>query len=78
MNKQKWKDLAERAAWTFAEAFLATLTFEVSDFIDGVRAWRAVLLSALAAGLSAVKTAVLAELQKKKEVLDHAETSGDD
>lgn len=67
MNKQKVKDLLERAAWTFAEAFLAALTFEVSDFTDGVRAWRAILLSALAAGLSAVKTAVLAEMKKKEE-----------
>ena len=67
MNKQKWKDLAERAAWTFVQAFLAALTFEVSDFTGGVRVWRTVLLSALAAGLSAVKTAVLAEMEKRRE-----------
>ena len=66
MNKQKWKDLAERAAWTFVQAFLAALTFEVSDFTGGVRVWRTVLLSALAAGLSAVKTAVLAEITKEE------------
>lgn len=66
MGKQKWKDLAERAAWTFAQAFIASLTFEVSDFTGGVRVWRSILLSALAAGLSAVKTAALEALNKNK------------
>ena len=71
MNKQKRNELAERAAWTFAQAFVASLTFEVSDFTGGVHVWRSILLSALAAGLSAVKTAVLAEIQKKKEDMDN-------
>ena len=75
MNKQKWKDLAERAAWTFAQAFVASLTFEVSDFTSGVRVWRSILLSALAAGLSAVKTAVLAEMKKLKEEKENGDNN---
>ena len=49
-------DLAERAAWTFAQAFLATLATMPFTDIDG---FVVVLVAGLAAGLSAVKTNVL-------------------
>lgn len=52
--KINWKDVLERAAWTFAEGFLVALpVFDVA--MDGA-AWKAALLGAAMAGLSALKT----------------------
>lgn len=53
--KINWKDIAVRAAWTFAEGFLVALPTAFSVGMDGA-AWKAAGLSAAMAGLSAVKT----------------------
>jgi hypothetical protein len=64
---KNWKkDLAERALWTFAEAFLAAFVIDVSSITGGVQVWKAVFVSALAAGLSAAKTAILTTLKERK------------
>ncbi len=47
-----WKNILERAAWTFVEGFLGGLTFSME--MD-----KTMLLAALMAGLSALKTLVL-------------------
>ena len=50
MNKKQIRDLLERAAWTFAQTFIAT--WAVSNFkLDKVT-----LIAAAASGLSALKT----------------------
>ena len=53
-----WKNILERAAWTFAEGFLIALPATFSVGMDGA-AWKAALLGAAMAGLSALKTFVL-------------------
>ena len=50
-----WKNILERAGWTFVEAFLVALPATVSADMNGA-AWKSALLSAACAGLSAVKT----------------------
>lgn len=56
--KINWKDIAERAAWTFLEGFLIALPATFSVGMDGV-AWKSALLGAAMAGLSALKTFVI-------------------
>ena len=60
-----WKNILERAAWTFVEGFLVALPATLSADMDGA-AWKSLLLGAAMAGLSAVKTMVL-ELLKERE-----------
>lgn len=50
-----WLNILERAVWTFAEGFLVALPATFSVGMDGA-AWKAALLGAAMAGLSAVKT----------------------
>lgn len=50
-----WKNIAERAVWTFFEGFLVALPATFSVGMDGA-AWKAALLGAAMAGLSALKT----------------------
>jgi hypothetical protein len=50
-----WKDIIERAAWTFIEGFLVALPATFSIGMDGV-AWKSALVGAAMAGLSALKT----------------------
>lgn len=47
-----WKNLLERAVWTFIEGFLGGVTFSLE--MD-----KTMLLAALMAGLSALKTLIL-------------------
>ena len=61
-----WKNILERAAWTFAEGFLVALPATFSVGMDGA-AWKAALLSAAMAGLSALKTLALEVVQSHKE-----------
>ena len=56
--KINWKDLLERALWSFAQGFIVSLSATISIGMDGA-AWKAALLGAGMAGLSAVKTLVL-------------------
>lgn len=61
-----WKNILERAAWTFLEGFLVALPAATELGCDGV-AWKAALIGAAMAGLSALKTFALALLQNKGE-----------
>ena len=56
--KINWRDLLERAAWTFVEGFVIALSATISIGMDGA-AWKSALLGAGMAGVSAVKTLVL-------------------
>lgn len=51
--KSKWKDIAIRSAKTAMQAFLAAIPFTASTFEGGEAVWKSVLISALAAGISA-------------------------
>lgn len=53
-----WKNILERAGWTFLEAFLVALPATISIDIGGA-AWKSALLSAACSGLSAVKTLLI-------------------
>ena len=59
-----WRNIAERAAWTFLEGFLVALPAASGLGLDAV-AWKAAVLGALMAGLSAVKTLAIELLQMK-------------
>lgn len=61
--KINWIEILERAAWTFAEGFLVALPATFSVGMDGA-AWKAAVLGAAMAGLSALKTFAV-ELVKK-------------
>lgn len=56
--KINWKNILERAAWTFAEGFLVALPAAFTLEMDGP-AWVAAISAAAMAGLSAVKTLAL-------------------
>ena len=60
-----WKNLLERAAWTFVEAFLVALPATISMDMTGA-AWKSALLSAACAGISAVKTLLIDIIHSKK------------
>ena len=59
-----WKNILERAAWTFVEGFLVSLPAASGLGLDAA-AWKAALLGALMAGLSAVKTLAIELLQAR-------------
>ena len=61
-----WLNILERAAWTFAEGFLIALPATFSVCMDGA-AWKAALLGAAMAGLSAVKTYIIEVIQTTKK-----------
>ena len=61
-----WKNILERAAWTFVEGFLLALPASFSLDMDGA-AWKAVLFSAAMAGISAVKTFIIEVIKNNKE-----------
>ena len=60
-----WKNILERAAWTFVEAFLVALPATISIDMTGVM-WKSALLSAACAGISAVKTLLIEIIQSRK------------
>lgn len=53
-----WKNILERAAWTFLEGFLVALPVAFTADMDAA-AWKAMLIGAAMAGLSALKTFIL-------------------
>lgn len=55
-----WKNILERAAWTFLEGFLGGITFSLE--MDTT-----MLLAAVMAGLSALKTLVLEIAKARKD-----------
>lgn len=58
IKKIDWKDLLERAVWTFVEGFLVALPVTLTMDISGA-AWKTILFSAALSGVSAVKTLIL-------------------
>lgn len=60
-----WKNIIERAAWTFVEGFLVALPAGAQLGTDW-NAWKAALFAAAMAGLSAVKTMIV-EIIRDKE-----------
>ena len=64
-NESKWKDIAERAAKTFLESFLASLPVDAALIAGGWDVWRAALTAAVASGISAVINFVLYLLRNK-------------
>jgi hypothetical protein len=67
--KINWLDMLERAAWTFAEGFLVALPATFSTGMDSA-AWKAALLAAGMAGLSALKTFVLDYIKQRKAAIE--------
>ena len=65
MKKVNWKDLLERAMWTFIEGFLVALPATFSIGMDGL-AWKSALFAAAMAGLSALKTFILDVIKQHK------------
>jgi len=61
-----WKDLATRAFWTFVEGFLVALPAGEAMGMD-IGAWKAALIAAAMAGVSAVKT-LMVELIRQKNI----------
>lgn len=60
-----WKNVLERALWTFVEAFLVALPTTISVDMSGA-AWKSALLSAACAGVSAVKTLIIEMIQSRR------------
>ena len=61
-----WKDIAVRAVKTFVQTFLASLPVDAAMLASGWSVWRAALLSATAAGISAVMNFIIAALDSKE------------
>lgn len=61
-----WKNVLERAGWTFLEAFLVALPATISADMTGA-AWKSALLSAACAGVSAVKTLLIELIHNKQK-----------
>lgn len=62
-----WKNLLERAGWTFLEAFLVAMPATVTTETFAGAAWKSILLSAACAGISAVKTLIIEWIQANKK-----------
>lgn len=60
--KANRKDIIERVMWTFIQAFLGGLSIDVATINGGVEVWKAALIAAAAAGLSAVKNVIIAAI----------------
>ena len=65
-SADKWKDIAVRAAKTFLQAFLASIPVDAALLSGGWNVWRAVLMSAAAAGISAVMNFILSLLNSQE------------
>ena len=61
-----WKNVLERALWTFLEAFLVALPTTISVDMGGA-AWKSALLSAACAGVSAVKTLIIELIKTRND-----------
>ena len=68
-----WKNILERALWTFLEAFLVALPATITIDMDGA-AWKSALMSAACAGISALKTFVIEFIKSRRD--NPPETSG--
>lgn len=73
----KLKNLIERALWTFLQAFLSALFIDASSLCGGIGVWKGLLMSAFAAGLSAVKTMLIDYINKRKEAAQNGTENAD-
>lgn len=64
MTKAKLKDIGIRAGKTFLQAFLGSISVETLLAATDRSVWRSVLISAAAAGISAVMNLVIASLSE--------------
>ena len=64
-NESRWEDIAVRAVKTFVQTFLASLPVDAAMLASGWSVWRAALLSATAAGISAAMNMIIAALDSK-------------
>ena len=65
--ESRWIDIAVRAVKTFIQTFLASLPVDAAMLASGWSVWRAALLSATAAGISAVMNFIIAALDGKDD-----------
>lgn len=66
-GESKLKDIIVRAVKTFIQTFLASLPVDAAMLASGWSVWRAALLSATAAGISAVMNLIIAALDSKED-----------
>lgn len=66
MQGLDWKDIANRAEWTFAQAFLATVAVGASG-VTSVGTWKAGAIAGAAAVLSLLKNIVAQKAPKANE-----------
>lgn len=66
-GESKLKDIIVRAVKTFIQTFLASLPVDAAMLASGWNVWRAALLSATAAGISAVMNMIIAALDSKED-----------
>lgn len=63
MKKINWKNVLERALWTFVQGFLSTMI--ITGFTK--EELKATLIGGLAGGISAVKTIIVELMEAKNE-----------
>lgn len=54
MSNVNWQDVADRAAWTFGQSFLAVLVASGTGFVDG-NVWKSAAVGGAAAVFSFLK-----------------------
>lgn len=64
IKKERWKEIGIRAAKTALQAFCGAITIDAATLEGGASVWRAMLISALAAALSAAMNTVIAALEE--------------
>ena len=72
LKKVDWKNLFERAAWTFAEGFLLAIPIispaNIAELVNG--SWKLILAGAIGAGISAAKTIIIDFIRQYKNTED--------
>lgn len=69
--KLNWKDILERVIWTFVQAFVGAIVITPNI------GWKAMLIPAIAAGLSALKNVILDIAKQKLAEKEKQEDEGD-
>lgn len=66
VRKIDWRNVLERALWTFVEGFIVALPVTLSMDMNGAT-WKSILFSALMGGVSALKTCALDLIKQHNE-----------